>query len=267
MGKAKPQAAAALERDRKGVEPNLGAERNRLDGHIRQSVQPDDRPQDRAGIAARLEGVDPPTMGSACEQLGVLPGMGADIKVGAWYHTGEFPDQRRDSSGLSLADPASNGMPARHGSNFGAYLVMNKMVWRRPDTATQGLAAFLRLGYAPPDRNLFSFEVDAGLTFKGLFPNRELDVLGLGAAYGRIGYARRLDQDQVVFTGIGQPIRDYEGVLEITYQARIAPWWLLQPDLQLVCNPGGYVQAPPLAPVRQPIRNALVIGLRSGITF
>ena len=191
----------------------------------------------------------------------------SDIKVGAWYHTGEFPDQRRDSSGLSLADPASNGMPARHGSNFGAYLVMNKMVWRRPDTATQGLAAFLRLGYAPPDRNLFSFEVDAGLTFKGLFPNRELDVLGLGAAYGRIGYARRLDQDQVVFTGIGQPIRDYEGVLEITYQARIAPWWLLQPDLQLVCNPGGYIQAPPLAPVRQPIRNALVIGLRSGITF
>ena len=191
----------------------------------------------------------------------------SDVKVGAWYHTGEFPDPRRDSSGLSLANPASNGIPAAHGSNFGAYLVVDKMLWRRPDTATQGLAAFLRLGYAPPDRNLFSFEVDAGLTFKGLFPNRELDVLGLGAAYGRIGYARRLDQDQVVFTGIGQPIRDYEGVLEITYQARIAPWWLLQPDLQLVCNPGGYIQAPPLAPVRQPIRNALVIGLRSGITF
>ena len=140
----------------------------------------------------------------------------SDIKVGAWYHTGEFPDQRRDSSGLSLADPASNGMPARHGSNFGAYLVMNKMVWRRPDTATQGLAAFLRLGYAPPDRNLFSFEVDAGLTFKGLFPNRELDVLGVGAAFGRIGYARRLDRDQVLFTGTGGTIRDYEAVLELT---------------------------------------------------
>jgi porin len=191
----------------------------------------------------------------------------SDVKVGAWYHTGEFPDQRRESSGLSLANPASNGIPAAHGSNFGAYLVVDKMLWRRPDTATQGLAAFLRLGYAPPDRNLFSFEVDAGLTFKGLFPNRELDVLGVGAVYGRIGYARRLDRDQVLFTGIGRPIRDYEAALEITYEARIAPWWVLQPDLQLVFHPGGYIQAPPPAPQGQPIPNALVIGLRSGITF
>ena len=140
-------------------------------------------------------------------------------------------------------------------------------MWRRPDTATQGLAAFLRVGYAPPDRNLFSLEIDAGLTFKGLFPNRELDVLGVGASHGRIGYARRLDRDQILFAGIGRPIRDYESVLEITYEARIAPWWLLQPDLQLVFHPGGYIAAPLPAPVGRPIPNALVIGLRSGITF
>ena len=191
----------------------------------------------------------------------------SDVKLGAWYHTGEFPDQRRDSSGLSLANPASNGIPAMHGSNFGTYLVVDKMLWRRPDTATQGLAAFLRVGYAPPDRNLFSLEIDAGLTFKGLFPNRELDVLGVGAVYGRIGYPRRLDRDQVLFTGIERPIRDYESVLEITYEARIAPWWLLQPDLQLVFHPGGYIAAPLPAPVGRPIPNALVLGLRSGITF
>lgn len=154
-----------------------------------------------------------------------------------------------------------------HGSNFGAYLVVDKMLWRRPDTATQGLAAFLRVGYAPADRNLLSLEIDAGLTFKGLFPNRELDVLGVGAVYGRIGYPRHLDRDQVLFTGIERPIRDYESVLEITYEARIAPWWLLQPDLQLVFHPGGYIAAPLPAPVGRPIPNALVIGLRSGITF
>ena len=53
----------------------------------------------------------------------------SDVKLGAWYHTGEFPDQRRDSSGLSLASPASNGIPATHGSNFGAYFVLDKMLW------------------------------------------------------------------------------------------------------------------------------------------
>jgi porin len=191
----------------------------------------------------------------------------SDVKVGAWYHTAEFPDFRRDSSGRSLADPASNGIPAMHGSNFGAYLVLDKMLWRRPDTATQGLAAFLRLGYAPPDRNLFSFEVDAGLTFKGLFPNRELDVLGAGAAFGRIGYARRLDRDEILFTGTGGTIRDYEAVFELTYQAPITRWWTLQPDLQLVFHPGAHIALPPPAPPTRPIPNALVLGLRSTITF
>ena len=191
----------------------------------------------------------------------------SDIKLGGWYHTAEFPDLRRDALGRSLADPTSNGIPAMHGSNFGAYLVVDKMLWRRPDTATQGLAAFLRVGYAPPDRNLFSLEVDAGLTFKGLFPIRELDLLGVGAAYGRIGYARRLDRDQVLFTGIERPVRDYEAVLELTYQARISPWWTLQPDLQLIFHPGGHTAAPFPAPVGQPIPNALVLGLRSTITF
>jgi porin len=191
----------------------------------------------------------------------------SDVKLGAWYHTGEFPDQRRDSFGLSLASRASNGVPAMHGSNFGAYLVVDKMLWRRPDTATQGLAAFFRLGYAPPDRNLFSVEIDAGLTFKGLFPNRDLDVLGVGVVYGRIGYARRFDRDQILFTGVERPIRDYESALEITYQARIAPWWLLQPDLQLIFHPGGFIAAPRPALAGQPIPNAFVIGLRSGITF
>jgi porin len=191
----------------------------------------------------------------------------SDVKLGAWYHTADFPDQRRDSLGRSLADPTSNGIPATHGSNFGAYLVVDKMLWRRPDTATQGLAAFLRVGGAPADRNLISLELDVGLTFKGLFPGRELDVLGVGASYARIGYARRLDRDEILFTGIGRPVRDYETVLEVTYEARIAPWWVLQPDLQLVFHPGGYTAAPPPAPVGQPIPNALVLGLRSAITF
>ena len=191
----------------------------------------------------------------------------SDVKLGAWYHTADFPDLRRDTLGRSLADPSSTGLAATHGSNFGAYFVLDKMLWRRPDTASQGLAAFLRIGYAPPDRNLISLEIDAGLTFKGLLPGRELDILGVGTSFGRIGDARRLDQDEIQFTGIQRPVRDYEAVLEVTYEAHIAPWWVLQPDLQLVFHPGGYISAPPPAPAGQPIPNAVVIGLRSAITF
>jgi len=190
------------------------------------------------------------------------------VKFGGWYHTADFPDLRRDTLGRSLADPTSNGIAAVHGGNYGLYLILDKMLWRRPDTATQGLAAFIRVGDAPPDRNLFSLEVDAGLTYKGLFPGRELDLLGVAASYGRIGNAaRRLDRDEILFTGAGGIMRDYETVLEITYQARIAPWWVLQPDLQLVFHPCGHIAAPLPAPPTQPIHNALVLGLRSAITF
>jgi porin len=192
----------------------------------------------------------------------------SDVKLGGWYLTADFPDLRRDRLGHSLADPISTGIPALHQGNYGLYLLIDKMLWRRPDTATQGLAAFLRIGYAPPDRNLISLEVDAGLTFKGLLAGRELDLLGVAASYGRIGNAiRRLDRDAVLFTGIGRPIHDYEAVLEVTYQARIAPWWLLQPDLQFVFHPGGHTAAPFPAPMNRPIPNALVLGVRSSITF
>jgi len=192
----------------------------------------------------------------------------SDVKFGGWYHTGNFPDLRRDTLGNSLADPTSNGIAATHSSNFGLYLILDKMLWRRPDTATQGLAAFVRVGGTPPDRNLISLEVDAGLTYKGLFPGRELDLLGVAVSYGRIGNAaRHLDRDEILFTGTGGTIRDFESVLEITYEARIAPWWVLQPDLQMVFHPGGHIAPPLPAPTTRPIPNALVLGLRSAITF
>jgi porin len=192
----------------------------------------------------------------------------SDVKLGGWYHTADFPDLRRDTLGRSLADPTSNGIAAVHGGNYGLYLILDKMLWRRPETATQGLAAFIRVGDAPPNRNLFSLEVDAGLTYKGLFPDRELDLLGVAASYGRIGNAaRRLSRDEILFTGAGGITRDYETVLEITYQARIAPWWVLQPDLQLVFHPGGHIPEPSPASATRPIPNALVLGLRSAITF
>ena len=167
-----------------------------------------------------------------------------------------------------MADPASSGIAATHSSNFGVYLVLDKMLWRRPDTATQGLAAFLRVGEVPSNRNLISLEVDAGLTYKGLFPGRELDLLGVAVSYGRIGdAARHLDRDEIRLTGTGGTIRDYEAVLEITYEARIAPWWTLQPDFQLIAHPGGHVARPLNASSARPIPNALILGLRSSITF
>jgi porin len=195
------------------------------------------------------------------------PGPLSDVKFGGWYLSSEFPDLRRDTLGRSLADPTSNGIAAMHRSNFGLYAVIDKMLWRG-DTADQGLAAFLRVGGAQANRNLISFELDAGVTYKGLFSGRELDVLGAAVSYARIGSAaRRLDRDAILFTGVARPIRDYETVVEVSYEARLAAWWMLQPDLQLILRPGGHAVSPMPAAFARPIPNALVLGLRSSITF
>ena len=90
----------------------------------------------------------------------------------------------------------------------------------------------------------------------------------MGVGYARIGgAARALASDESMFTGIEQPARDYETVLEVTYQVNLAPWWILQPDLQVIFHPGGNVAAPLPAPPTQPIPNAVVVGLRSSIIF
>jgi porin len=192
----------------------------------------------------------------------------SDVKLGGWYHSAAFPDLQFDTMGVSLANPASNGLPAIHQGNFGPYLILDKMLWQPPEGGTRGVAGFLRIGGAPGDRNLINLEVDTGLNVRGLLPGRPLDVAGIGIGYVRIGGAARgLAADQSLFAGIEQPALDYEAALETTYQVNLAPWWYLQPDLQVIFHPGGHRAAPPPAPPGQPIPNALVFGVRSAITF
>ena len=197
-----------------------------------------------------------------------LPNPLSDVKLGGWYHTADFPDLRRDILGHSLADPTSNGVALQHRGDFGFYAIVDKLLWQPPEAPTQALSGFVRVGGVPGDRNLISLEVDGGLTYKGLLPGRGLDLTGIAASYGRIGSAARgLASDTSLFTGVEQPVRDYESVFELTYLAQIAPWWVLQPDLQVILHPGGHAIVPMPAPTGRPIPNALVLGIRSTITF
>ena len=119
---------------------------------------------------------------------------------------------------------------------------------------------------APSDRNLISFYVDGGAGIKGPVAGRDDDVLTFGVAYAKISSdAAALDRDTFAFNGPPYPIRDEEVVFELSYQAQIAPWWIVQPDLQYIVHPGGNVPDPknPNATVA----NALVAGLRSTIKF
>jgi porin len=199
------------------------------------------------------------------KESGTLP---ATVKLGAWYHSAEFADQRFDNTGRSLADPSSDKEPRLHSGNYGLYGMVDRMLWRVPGTEDQGLAGFLRVSGSPGDRNLVELYADAGLTWKAPFEGRDNDVAGLAFAVAGIGRnARRLDSDTRAFTGTPIPVRDEEAVLELTYQFAAAPWWLIQPDLQYIFHPGGNVANPAIPSGTAPIRDAAVLGLRTSIKF
>jgi porin len=229
----------------------------------------DPQRRNRTGTSFELD--DPPLfIGEA--QASYNQGKGASglpgtVKLGAWHHFGRFSDQSRDVLGASLADPNGSGLAARLRGNDGVYAVLDQLVYRFAGDGDQGIGLFARASASPSDRNLISFYADGGVTFKGLLPSRPDDTFGISVGYAQISESvRRLDRENVLFSGEAQPIRSSEAVLEVTYQAQIVPGWTVQPDFQYVFRPGGNV-VNPRDPNGGRIKDAAVFGVRSSIRY
>jgi porin len=200
-------------------------------------------------------------------------GLPGTIKLGGWHHLGRFDHQRfaaptPDASALLLADPTSSGIARRLRGNSGLYAVFDQLLYREPGTEDQGLGMFARVSASPSDRNLISFYADGGLTYKGLFPNRPDDTVGVSLAYARISSAARgFDADTAFFNPDAfNPIRSSEALLEVTYQAQIVPGWTVQPDFQYVWRPGANVLNPRSA-TPEVVKDAAIVGLRTTIRY
>jgi porin len=192
-----------------------------------------------------------------------LPGV---YKLGFWYESADFPDQRYgvNAAGtvVSLVDPTVAG-PLNHSGNWGIYGVIDQTIWQEQE---RNVSLFVRGSVSPSDRNLVSYYVDGGAGFKGLLPARPDDVLTFGVAYAKISPdAVAADQDALAVNGPPQPIRDHEIVFEVTYTLQVAPWWIIQPDFQYIIHPGGNAADPDNPNVK--IEDAVVAGLRSTFTF
>lgn len=179
---------------------------------------------------------------------GVL-GRPATFKLGGWYHSGRFEVFR--SGGTEAGDA-----PASRRGNHGVYAVADGMLWRAGGAEDGGVGAFARIGAAPGGRSAISFYVDGGLTYKGLV--RSDDVLGLAFAHAWISDPlRKSDRDARLRDGGDGPLRSSESLVELTYLARLAPWWSVQPSFEYILNPGAEVRR----------RNAVVLGLRTTLVF
>ncbi len=208
--------------------------------------------------------INQPAVGDM-DRGGAPGGLPGTYKLGFWYDTASFPDQRIGTDGLSLADRASNGVARGHRGNYSVYGVMDQMVWRPSADGPRSVGVFARIMGGPSDRNVANFSLNAGVTLKAPLPGRDNDTVGLGYGLAKISSsASGYDTDNAALNG-PVPVRSSESFLELTYQYQAAPWLLLQPDFQYVYTPGGGI-ANPLVPGRR-VGNEAVFGIRTNITF
>lgn len=163
--------------------------------------------------------------------------------LGAWHYTADFDD-------LLARDPA--GLPRQRQGTQGLYALLEGNLYREPGQHTQGLAGFLRLGWADSSVNPIARYAGAGLVYTGLLPRRGEDVVGLGVSAAFNG--SRFETAQA---GSGTPVEGHETAFELSYWMPVLPWLSLQLDLQHIVNPGSDPR----------LDNATLLGLRYQVTF
>lgn len=226
--------------------------------------------KNRYGLNFRIK--DPPLlMGEAqyrYNQEKTDTGSAGFWRIGFWHHFGDFDSQRFDTNGLSLADPLSNGIARKLRGTSGIYGVVDHQLYRPPGgDKDSGISVFSRAGISAPDRNPVAFYLDGGIVFSGMVPGRPDDKVAATFLYSSISRdAAALDRDMIAFTGIPQPIRDYELNLALVYHAQIVPGWTIQPAFHYVFHPGGNIPDPNSA-LPAAIKDAAVFAVRSVITY
>jgi porin len=216
-------------------------------------------------IAEMQYAVSQPALGELDTGTGAA-GLPGTYKLGAWFDTAAFPDQRFDDTGLSLADPGSSGNALMRRHSFSIYGVVDQMIWRPDAQEQRAVAFFARVMGAPGDRNPIDFSINTGLSLRSPLPGRDNDSFGIGYGLAKVsGRASDRDRDTAFFSQSFTPTRSSEHFIEVTYQYQVAPWWQLQPDFQYVFNPGGGVVNP--SNPNQRIGDEAVFGLRTNITF
>jgi porin len=123
--------------------------------------------------------------------------------------------------------------------DFTAYAVAQKTVYHPKDSGgkldlNKGLDLFVEYVGGPGDRNPLSEEFLMGARYTGLIPGRDHDKTGFGFIYSENGAAFSEAYNALHGHGLGG-----EATVELDYQYNPAPWFSLQPDLQLTIDPGG----------------------------
>ncbi len=143
-------------------------------------------------------------------------------------------------NGLIFASPPKAGTWALS-YNFDQALYVS------PDDPKRLWGVFGSLGIADDNPNPIQWYASAGISGASPIPVRKRDTFGIG--YFHLGISGPLKQSAQPFSPLGN-----EDGVELYYNARIAPWFQMTPDLQVI------------NPFEQQARTALVLGLAENST-
>lgn len=125
--------------------------------------------------------------------------------------------------------------------NYGIYLIADQMIYQESD-GNGGLGVFAQIAVSPRAINTHYRYFGLGMSWQGLFRNRNQDKLGF--AVTNAGFRDKSKRD--------------ETIIEICYKAQLTPNIYIQPDFQYVINPGGTDSS---------LKNASVGFVRFGLNF
>lgn len=156
-------------------------------------------------------------------------GVNGSYRAGIYYHS------------QLVVTSEENNKTKLYNYNTGLYIIADQMIYQKPGS-NGGLGIFAQLAISPKAINTHNLYYGLGLSYQGLFKNREDDKLGI--AFTNAGFSEKDKKN--------------ETVLEICYKAQLTENLYIQPDLQYVIHPEGTGQTLP---------NATVGFIRFGINF
>ena len=105
--------------------------------------------------------------------------------------------------------------------------MLEKVLKYQADSDTELISGFFRIGKTEGDTTQFDLALSTGLVFKGLFPGRARDELG-------IAYAQERNSEKYRIAS-GNPVQ-YEKAYELGYRYRATAGLVIQPFVQYLQN-------------------------------
>lgn len=157
------------------------------------------------------------------------------VAAGFWRYGNRVHDQ---------FDVATNGEPIwRH--TQGAYVLAERTLFGWGESGGRDLTAFARYSTSDGHATAIDRTWNIGLRVRGPLASRPDDQIVLGWTTGKLAGKFRAAQ-----AAAGNDTASAEEQVELTWRAALNKWFALQPNLQVLRNPGGGSKRPTVVGVR-----------------